>query len=110
MSVDAIRRRAREQTRDRRSYARIGTGRRDAEAHSVALADWIDGQVAAAWDRLGADHQHVEKELDPILGQECRWEIPRELSLVVFEEVARNLLRVGEINLGAGRAGGTKGD
>src|SRR6185437_8326652 len=72
--------------------------------------DRIDRQPAAARDRLARDQQQIEQQLDPVFGQQRPRQVPGNLGLVVFEKATGDGLGIAEVDLGAGRARGAKGD
>jgi hypothetical protein len=62
----------------------------------------VDGQGAAARYGLTGNHQHVEQELDLVLGEQDAGHVPGQLGLVVLEKSARYHLGIAQIDLGSG--------
>src|SRR4051812_41420399 len=64
-----------QQRRHRMRDTGIQSSSRDLEALAVAGARRLDGQPAAAWNRLGRDDQHIEQQLGVILWKQFAWQV-----------------------------------
>src|SRR5262245_39002123 len=111
MSVDALAAGlARQQRRDRGWNLRVHAGSSDLEANTVGRAKRFDADLAAARDSLSRNDKHVQEQFDQVLRQQCPWQVPSELGLVVLEKPPRDSLGIAEIDLGAGRTGCSERD
>src|SRR5579872_2156769 len=88
----------------------IEAGGRDLEpGNSLTFAERIDLERAAAWNGAGADQQHIEEELHPVLSQQFARQIPGQGRLAVLQQSARGLFRIAEVDLRTGRSGRAEG-
>src|SRR5438094_8645090 len=62
----------------------------DTEAHALSFSDGVDGQRAAARDRLARADQQVEQQLDPGFRQQRARQVPGELRVAVLGKRARH--------------------
>src|SRR5690606_36327069 len=76
----------------------------DNEARLGIAAFKPHGQRTAAWNGRVADQQHVEEQLDLVLGQKDAGAFPGEFRLFILEVFCGNDLRVAGVDLYASRA------
>src|SRR5580704_1215508 len=90
---------ASEQAWHRLRHTRIEPGCGNAEAHRFARAHRLNGQHASTRYRVAGHHNHIQKQLDPVLRHQGARQIPDELGLGVLDKSTRDTLGVPEVDL-----------